>query len=127
MSKTGNKKIGFLRLLKGIGVIIIVLMAINYILGSNIIDSAIKSFFTVVDSTRSEKIMDPADKYDLSNEELAWYASHTYDWDCDEVVLRGKMSAAGYFSITCSNGKILRVYPRGYAPPRITNKSSGNY
>lgn len=126
MNKTGKKKIDFLRLLKGIGVIIIALVAMNYFLGSNIIDSAIKSFFTVIDSTRSKKIMDPT-TYDLSNEELAWHAAHTYDWDCDEVVLRGEMSAAGYFSITCSNGKILRVYPRSYATPRITNKSRGNY
>ena len=126
MSKTGKKKIDFLRLLKAIGVIIIALVAIDYFLSANIINTAIKSFSTVVDSTHSEKVMDPA-TYDLSNEELAWHASHTYNWDCDEVVLRGEMSEAGYFSITCSNGKILRVYPRGYATPKITNKNRGNY
>ena len=126
MSKTGKKKIDFLRLLKAIGVIIIALVAIDYFLSSNIISTAIKSFSTVVNSTRSEKVMDPA-TYDLSNEELAWHASHTYNWDCDEVVLRDEMSEAGFFFITCSNGKILRVYPRGFAPPRITNKNRGNY
>ena len=125
MSKTGKKRTSFLRLLKGIGIVIIALVAMNYILGSNIIDNAIKSFFSVVDSTRNEKILDSAAEYDLSNEELAWHASHTYDWDCDEIVLRGKMTEDGYFSITCSNGKILRVYPKGYALPRITNQSGG--
>jgi len=57
----------------------------------------------------------------LTKADLAWYAVNTYGLDCAEVVSKGELTAEGYFVITCSNGKKLRVYPRKRRPPKITN------
>jgi hypothetical protein len=126
MNKTEKKKTGFLRLLKGIGIIIFALMAADYIIGSNVITYVIEKISPAIDSTPNKKNMDSTASIELSDEELAWHAVNTYRWDCDEIVSRGSMSNAEYYSVTCSNGKILRVYPRQYTYPRITNKSGGN-
>lgn len=52
-----RKTTGFLSMLKGIGVIIFALMALDFILDSNIIRHSIDSLLTVVDSTPSERIV----------------------------------------------------------------------
>jgi hypothetical protein len=61
----------------------------------------------------------------LSHADLAWHATNTYGWNCSEVVDRSS-SYGSYFTITCSNGKKLRVYPRTDQHPRITNLT-GDY
>ena len=66
----------------------------------------------------------------LSKADLAWHAVNTYGWDCPEVVSQGhqgqQLKRDGYYVITCSSGKKLRVYPRSGQHPRITNYR-GNY
>ncbi len=61
----------------------------------------------------------------LTKADLAWHALNTYGWDCDEVVNRGAPMRDGYYVITCSSGKKLRVYPRPGQHPRITNIDGG--
>ncbi len=61
----------------------------------------------------------------LTKADLAWHALNTYGWDCDEVVNRGAQMRDGYYVITCSSGKKLRVYPRPGQHPRITNIDGG--
>lgn len=61
----------------------------------------------------------------LTKADLAWHALNTYGWDCDEVVNRGAPTRDGYYVITCSSGKKLRVYPRPGQHPRITNIDGG--
>lgn len=63
---------------------------------------------------------------DLTKADLAWHAVNTYGWDCEEVWSRGEVNSDGYFFITCSSGKILRVYPRPGQHPKIT-ASDGSY
>ena len=58
----------------------------------------------------------------LSKADLAWHAINTYGLDCDEVISKGKITEEGYFLITCSSGKELRVYPRNGRHPNITEK-----
>ena len=124
--KEERRATGPLSMLKGAGVLIIALMAFDHVSESNIIKDSIDGLLTVVDSTSGERIASSGHGDELSNDELAWHAAHTYGWDCDEVVLRGRMKMGGYFSITCSNGKVLRVYPRNRAAPSITNRSGGS-
>jgi len=124
--KEERKTSGFLPILKGIGVLIIGLMVFDHVSESNIVKQSIDGLLTVVDSTRSVRIASSSIGDDLSNEELAWHAAHSYGWDCEEVVLRGRMKMGTHFSITCSNGTVLRVYPRHGMSPRITNRSGGN-
>jgi len=62
----------------------------------------------------------------LTKADLAWHASRTYGWDCDEVIEKGAMTKAEYFIITCSGGTKLRVYPRNGRHPKITNMK-GDY
>jgi len=40
------------------------------------------------------------------------------------VVSRGP-EWGGYFTVTCSSGKTIRVYPRAGQHPRVTNESGG--
>jgi len=61
----------------------------------------------------------------LTKADLAWHATHTYGWDCSEVVSKGAPTLDGYFIITCANGTKLRVYPRKQRQPRITNIKGG--
>ncbi len=62
----------------------------------------------------------------LTKADLAWHATNTYGWDCEEVTAQGLPTPDGYFTITCSSGKKLRVYPRNGQHPKITNEQ-GNY
>jgi len=57
----------------------------------------------------------------LNKADLAWHASNTYGWDCQEVVEVGE-SNGEYYNITCSSGLKLRVYPRVNEYPKITNE-----
>lgn len=57
----------------------------------------------------------------LTNADLAWHAQNTYGWDCSEVVSRSKPKAGGFYTIKCSSGTELRVYPRNKQHPKITN------
>ena len=57
----------------------------------------------------------------LTKADLAWHAMNTFGWDCEEVVSKEELTKDGYFIITCSSGKKLRVYPRQGQHPRITN------
>ena len=61
----------------------------------------------------------------LTKADLAWHATHTYGWNCSEVVSKGASTPDGYFIITCANGTKLRVYPRKQRQPRITNIKGG--
>jgi len=63
---------------------------------------------------------------DLTKADLAWHALNTYGWDCEEVTKQDVPSKDGYYVITCSSGKKLRVYPRSQQHPRITN-SNGDF
>jgi hypothetical protein len=62
----------------------------------------------------------------LTKADLAWHASNTFGWDCEEVIAKSDMTTGGYYEITCSNHTRLRVYPRAGQHPRITN-SKGAY
>jgi len=62
---------------------------------------------------------------DLSDEDIAWRAKNTYGWDCPKVIVRKKITSAGYFFVECSSGKKLRVYPRLGTYPKIKNASGG--
>ena len=73
-----------------------------------------------------QEVLNSATGLNLSNADLAWHAVNTYKWDCSEVVTRGSITNSGYYPITCSNGKKLRVYEREGMHPKIT-KSSGRY
>ncbi|MDO8347237.1 MAG: hypothetical protein Q7S85_05015 [Rugosibacter sp.] len=57
----------------------------------------------------------------LTKADLAWHALNTYGWDCEEVTAQEAQTKEGYFVITCSSGKKLRVYPRQGQHPKITN------
>ncbi|WP_425952991.1 hypothetical protein [Ralstonia pseudosolanacearum] len=57
----------------------------------------------------------------LSKADLAWHALNTYGWDCDEVIKKEPPTKDGYYVITCSSGKKLRVYSRPQQHPKITN------
>jgi hypothetical protein len=57
----------------------------------------------------------------LSNADIAWHATNTYGWDCEQVVTR-LPAESGYFVVVCSNNTRLRVYPRVGQHPRITNE-----
>jgi hypothetical protein len=63
--------------------------------------------------------------YGLSKSDLAWHAVNSYGWDCHKVVSKGhqgqQLKRDGYYIITCSSGKKLRVYPRSGQHPKITN------
>ena len=61
----------------------------------------------------------------LTKADLAWHASNTFGWDCEEVIAKGDMTKGGYYEITCSNRTRLRVYPRVGQHPRITNSKGG--
>jgi hypothetical protein len=61
----------------------------------------------------------------LTKADLAWHAVNTYGWDCEEVLSKGNHTKGGFFVITCSSGKSLRVYPRSGQHPRITNMKGG--
>lgn len=128
MVRSVRKKISVWHLLVGVGIFAIALMLIDHMLFSNAMNNVFKDLHRIVDSSGggSSRIT-MADNAGLSNEELAWHARNNYGWDCDEIILRSDMSSAGYYSATCSNGRILRVYPRGYAAPRITNMSGGKH
>lgn len=56
----------------------------------------------------------------LSNADIAWHATNTYGWDCEEVVSRSE-SKGNYFIVECSSGVKLRIYPRSGKHPKITN------
>ena len=127
MTRAVRKKISVRQLLSGAGIIVIALLLIDQVLVSRVMSHVFEDFHRLVDSSSAGSTISMADNMDLSNEELAWHARNNYGWDCDEIVMRGEMSSSGYFSTTCSNGRILRVYPRGYTYPRITNMSGGNY
>jgi hypothetical protein len=58
----------------------------------------------------------------LSKADLAWHAINTYGLDCAEVIAKSKTTKEGYFLITCSNGKELRIYLRNGQHPYITEK-----
>lgn len=62
----------------------------------------------------------------LTKADIAWHAVNTYGWDCEEVVKQDAPTRDGYYVVTCSSGKKLRVYPRPQQHPRITN-ISGDY
>jgi len=65
-----------------------------------------------------------SEKYEsenLSKADLAWHATNTYGWDCNEVIEIGE-SNGDYYYITCNSGLKLRVYPREGLHPRITNE-----
>ncbi|MGE1000620.1 hypothetical protein [Ralstonia pseudosolanacearum] len=61
----------------------------------------------------------------LTKADLAWHALNTYGWDCEEVIKQDNPTEGGYYVITCSSGKKLRVYPRPQRHPRITNINGG--
>lgn len=124
--KEERKTSGFLSLLKGVGVLVLALMAFDYVYESNVIRQSVDSLLTAFNPVRGERIASSGVVDELSNQDLAWHAAHTYGWDCDEVVLRGGMKMDGYFPITCSNGRVLRVYPSHRALPRITNRDGGS-
>lgn len=121
-----RKTSGSLSVLKGVGVLVLALMAFDHVYESNFIKQSIDSLLTAFDPTRVERLASSGFVDDLSNDELAWHATHTYGWDCREVVMRGGMNMGGYFSITCGNGEILRVYPSHGSIPRITNRVGGS-
>jgi len=77
-----------------------------------------------VDSVYEHNIARATTSQSLSNSDLAWHALNTYGWDCEQVVSRGP-AHVGYFTVTCSSGKVLRVYPRSGQHPRITNEYGG--
>lgn len=76
------------------------------------------------DSVYERDITLATTSYNLSNSDIAWHALNTYGWDCNQVVSRTE-SAGGFFMVVCSNGTLLRVYPRSGQHPRITNAHGG--
>ena len=61
----------------------------------------------------------------LTKADLAWHATNTFGWDCNEVRSRGNLSKDGFFMISCTSGKSFRVYPRSGQHPRVTNMKGG--
>ena len=77
-----------------------------------------------VDSLYQNDLSLATTSHNLSNSDIAWHALNTYGWDCEQVVSRGP-DKGGYFTVTCSSGKRLRVYPRSSQHPRVTNETGG--
>lgn len=124
--KEQRKTSGSFPMLKGVGVLIIALIGFDHISESNIVKQSVDRLFTAFDPIRGDRIASASLGDDLSNGELARHAANSYGWDCDQVVLRGRITTNGYFPISCNNGRVLHVYPRYGAPPLITNRSGGN-
>lgn len=76
-------------------------------------------------SEYEENISKATTSENLTKADLAWHALNTYGWDCEEVVSKEEASKQGYYVITCSSGKKLRVYPRREQHPKITNINGG--
>ena len=109
MSRPGQKNTGFLKLL---AIIIVVFIAYSYIVDT----PEWKSRFNQSDLGQTTST-------GLSYTELASHAVFTYGFDCDMVVSHGEMTHAGYYTVTCSSGVILRVYPRRGELPEILDSA----
>jgi len=131
---TSQKKSGFSKLVKWAVILICVLVTVKYLKDSGIIYQVTDKHSGSTDATHQNTTKGGLTQEELTwhatnemtNEELAELAANTYGWDCKEVVLRGRMTNAGFYSVTCSNSRILRVYPRQYTYPIITNKDGGS-
>lgn len=100
------------------------MMARLMVIGGVLILSSTSIFAEPTKATQSsyeQDIRHATTSEGLTKADLAWHALNTYGWDCDEVISRDAPTRDGYFVITCSSGKKLRVYPRPHQHPRITN------
>lgn len=59
--------------------------------------------------------------YGLTKADLAWHATMTYGYDCDEVIERGELRK-DFYIIQCSSGKQFKVYPRSRQHPKMRPK-----
>ena len=91
--------------------------------------------------------MNPADYHEemksenLQYSDIAWHASKTYGWNCEEITSLGSpvntsgqelryanliSEIKGYYNVaTCTSGVKVRVYPRYDTYPIITNINGG--
>ena len=107
--------------------VILIVLIIAYMLGGGYSGPSMKTEPTkAVSSEYNKDIRKATTSNNLSKADIAWQATNTYGWDCEEVISKSGMNTDGYYYVECANGTRLRVYPRDGQHPRLTN-ANGTY